>query len=126
MKSKLLKQLRKEAKENVYLKNYYCNYCEDGNDIITIICVKEGINEDDIKKYFYNNELDVFEEVEAVIDAINYGSVEEALPYLKKARYRYIMDEFRMNYQTYSKGEQKKIEKERIKRQEYQKYLQQF
>jgi hypothetical protein len=31
-----------------------------------------------------------------------------------------------MNYQTYSKGEQKKIEKERIKHQEYQKYLQQF
>jgi hypothetical protein len=119
MKSKLLKQLREEAKENVYLKNYYC---EDGKDILTIICVKEGINEDDIIKYFYNSELDVFE----TVDTVNYGSVEEALPYLKKARYRYIMDEFRMNYQTYSKGEQKKIEKERIKQQEYQKYLQQF
>jgi hypothetical protein len=118
MKSKLLKQLREEAKENVYLKNYYC---EDGNDIITIICVKEDI-EDNIIKYFYNSKLDVFEKV----DTVNYGSVEEALPYLKKARYRYIMDDFRMNYQTYSKGEQKKIEKERIKQQEYQKYLQQF
>lgn len=118
MKSKLLKQLRAEAKENVYLKNYFC---EDGNDIITIICVKEDI-EGDIIKYFYNSKLDVFEKV----DTVNYGSVEEALPYLKKARYRYIMDDFRMNYQTYSKGEQKKIEKERIKRQEYQKYLQQF
>ena len=119
MKSKLLKQLRQEAKENVYLKNYYC---EDGKDILTIICLKEGINEDDIIKYFYNSELDVFE----TVDTVNYGSVEEALPYLKKARYRYIMDEFRIHYQTYSKGEQKKIEKERIKQQEYQKYLQQF
>lgn len=121
MKNKLLKQLRKEAKENVYLKNYYCE-CEYGKDIITIICVKEGINEDDIIKYFYNSELDMFE----TENTVNYDSVEEALPYLKKARCRYIMDEFRMNYQTYSKGEQKKIEKERIKRQEYQKYLQQF
>lgn len=119
MKSKLLKQLRKEAKENVYLKKYYY---ENGKDIITIICVKEGVNEDDIIKYFYNSELDVFEKIKIV----NYRSVEEALPHLKKARYRYIMDEFRINYQTYSKGEQKKIEKERIKRQEYQKYLQQF
>ena len=118
MKSKLLKLLREEAKENVYLKKYYC---ENGKDILTIICVKEGLNED-IIKYFYNSELDVFER----LDKINYGSVEEALPYLKKARYRYIMDEFRLNYQTYSKGEQKKIEKERIKQQEYQKYLQQF
>ena len=124
MKSKLLKQLRKEAKENVYLKNYYS---EDGKDILTIICVKEGINEDYIIKYFYNSELDVFETVGTVkYGAVNYGSVEEALPYLKKARYRYIMDEFRINYQTYSKGEQKKIEKDRIKQQEYQKYLQQF
>lgn len=124
MKSKLLKQLRKEAKENVYLKKYYY---EDGKDILTIICVKEGINEDNIIKYFYNSELDVFETVGTVkYGAVNYGSVEEALPYLKKARYRYIMDEFRINYQTYSKGEQKKIEKDRIKRQEYQKYLQQF
>jgi hypothetical protein len=115
--------LRKEAKENVYLKNYYC---EDGNDIITIICLKEDI-EDNIIKYFYNSKLDVFEKVGTVkYGAVNYGSVEEALPHLKKARYRYIMDEFRMNYQTYSKGEQKKIEKERIKHQEYQKYLQQF
>lgn len=119
MKSKLLKQLREEAKENVYLKNYYN---EDGKDILTIICVKEGINEDDIIKYFYNSELDVFE----TVDTVNYCCVEEALPYLEKARYRYIMDEFRINYQTYSKGEQKKIKKERIKRQEYQKYLQQF
>lgn len=119
MKSKLLKQLREEAKENVYLKNYYC---EDGKDILTIICVKEGINEDDIIKYFYNSELDVFEKV----DTVNYGSVEEALPYLKKARYRYIMDEFRMNYQTHSKGDQKKQEIEIIKQQKYQKYLQQF
>jgi hypothetical protein len=107
----------------VYLKNYYF---EDGNDIITIICVKEDI-EDNIIKYFYNSELDVFETVGTVkYGAVNYGSVEEALPYLKKARYRYIMGEFRINYQTYSKGEQKKIEKERIKQQEYQKYLQQF
>jgi len=119
MKSKLLKELREEAKANVYLKNYYC---EDGKDILTIICLKEGINEDDIKIYFYNSELDVFE----TVDTVNYGSVEEALPYLNKARYRYIMDDFRMNYQTHSKGEQKKIEKERIKQQEYQKYLQQF
>lgn len=37
MKVKLLKKFRKQAKENVYLKNYYC---EDGNDDITIICVK--------------------------------------------------------------------------------------
>ena len=119
MKSKLLKQLREEAKENVYLKNYYC---EDGKDALTIICVKEGLNEDDIKIYFYNSESDVFQ----TVDTVNYGSVEEALPYLKKARYRYIMDDFRINYQTYSKGEQKKIEKEIIKQQEYNKYLQQF
>lgn len=119
MKSKLLKQLRKEAKENVYLKNYYN---EGGIVILTIICVKEGLNEDDIIKYFYNSESDVFE----TVDTVNYYSVEEALPYLKKARYRYIMDEFRINYQTYSKGEQKKLEKERIEQQEYQKYLQQF
>lgn len=123
MKSKLLKQLREEAKENVYLKNYYS---EDGKDILTIICVKEGLNEDIIIKYFYNSELDVFERLDKTVDTVNYGSVEEALPYLKKARHRYIMDEFRLNYQTYSKGEQKKIEKERIKQQEYQKYLQQF
>ena len=109
MKSKLLKELREEAKENVYLKNYYC---EDGKDILTIICVKEGINEEDIITYFYNRELGVFERnVFERVDTVNYGSVEEALPYLKKARYRYIMDEFRINYQTYSKGEQKNIEK---------------
>lgn len=119
MKNKLLKQLRKEARENVHLTSYYC---ENGKYILTIICVKEGINEDDIKIYFYDSKLDVFE----AVNTVKYKSVEEALPHLKKARYRYIMDEFRINYQTYSKGEQKKIEKERIKQQEYQKYLQQF
>lgn len=119
MKNKLLKQLRKEAKENVYLTNCYC---EDSKNVITIICLKEGINENDIIKYFYNSELDVFD----TVDTVNYGSVEEALPYLKKARYRYIMDEFRMNYQTYSKGEQKQRNLESLKLQEFQKYLRQF
>lgn len=117
MKTKLLTRLRKEAKECVYLSP---SYTEDGK-----ICIIHKIHEDDswvLTISFYNPELDIFEQNVVV----HYNTVEEALPDLRKARRNYILNVLHSDYRTFSKGDQKRQETERLKREDYQKYLQQF
>jgi hypothetical protein len=124
MKSKLLKKLRDESKENVYLSQskYYSESLESGQITIIYKTIDVDFPPFGLTTYFYNPDLDIFEQDMVV----HYNTVEEALPDLRKARRRYILDTLHCDYRTYSKGEQKKIEKERIKQLEYQKYLQQF
>jgi hypothetical protein len=121
MKNKLLKRLRKEAKENVYLSQslYY-----SGPDQITIVynTIDVAVPSHDLITYFYNPELDIFEQDPVV----KYNTAVEALQDLQKARRRYILDILHDDYRTFSKGDQKRQEIERIKQQEYQKYLRQF
>lgn len=124
MKSKLLKQLREEAKENVYLSQsqYYSGSLESGQITIIYKTIDVDVPAFGLTTYFYNPDLDIFEQ-----DMVaHYNTVEEALPDLRKARHRYILDSLHCDYRTFSKGDQKKQEIEIIKRQEYQKYLQQF
>lgn len=109
MKNKLLKQLRKEAKENVYLISY------SENSDFHIIWDKD-------LRYYYKESMDIFDP----LMPIGYKSIEEALPYLQKARNHYIIEIFRCEYQTYSKREQKQRNLESLKLQEFQKYLRQF
>lgn len=116
MKTKLLKRLRKEAKECVYLSP---SYTVDGK-----ICIIH-IHEDDslvLTISCYNPALDIFEQDEVA----HYNTALEALPDLKKARRRFILDVLYNEYRTYSKGQQKRKEIERLKQQDYEKYLQQF
>lgn len=116
MKNKLLKQLRKRAKEEVYLTHYYS---EDGK--ISIILKKHDAPFG-LTTYFYNREIDMF----CTNRIVDYKSIEEALPYLQKARSKYILDLLHTEYRTLSKGQQKREEIERLKQQDYQKFLQQF
>lgn len=118
MKNKLLKQLRKEAKENVYLSQsqYY-----SGPGKITII-YKIIDAPFGLTTYFYDPVLDIFEQDEVT----HYNTVEEALPDLARARRSYILNILHTEHRTFSKGDQKRKEIERLKQQEYQKYLQQF
>ena len=118
MKNKLLKQLRKEAKKNVYLsQSLYCS----GPDKIIII-YKTIDAPFGLTTYFYNPVLDMFEQDEVAY----YNTVEEALPDLAKARRYYILNVLHSEHRTFSKGDQKRKEIEILKQQEYQKYLQQF
>lgn len=116
MKTKLLKQLRKKAKEEVYLTHYYS---EDGK--ISIILKKHDAPFG-LTTYFYSKEIDMF----CTNTIVNYKSVEEALPDLQKARRKYILEILHTEYRTLSKGQEKRNEMERLKHQDYQKYLQQF
>ena len=111
MKNKLLKQLRKKAKEEVYLTHYYS---EDGK--LSIILKRYDA------RYFYNKDIDMF----CTNIIVDYNSIEEALPYLQKSRRKYILDILHSEYRTMSKGRQKREEAERLRQQDYQKYLQQF
>ena len=116
MKNKLLKQLRKKAKEEVYLTHYYS---EDGK-----LCIIHKIHDAPfgLVTTFYDHELDIFCD-----DTIfHYNSVIEALPDLARARRKYILEILHTEYRTLSKGQQKRKEIERLKQQNYQKYLQQF
>jgi hypothetical protein len=124
MKSKLLKKLRDESKENVYLSQskYYSESLESGKITIIYKTIDVDFPPFGLTTYFYNPDLDIFEQDMVV----HYNTVEEALPDLQKARHRYILDTLHCDYRTFSKGEQKKQEIEIIKQQEYQKYLQQF
>ena len=72
--------------------------------------------------YFYNKDIDMF----CSNTIVNYKSIEEALPDLQKARRKYILEILHIEYRTLSKGQQKREEIERLKQQDYQKYLQQF
>lgn len=116
MKNKLLKQLRKKAKEEVYLTHYYS---EDGK--LSIILKKHDAPFG-LTTYFYNKEIDMF----CTNIIVNYKSVEEALPDLQKARRKYILEILHTEYRSCSRGKQKREEIERLKQQDYQKYLQQF
>jgi hypothetical protein len=124
MKSKLLKKLREESKENVYLSQskYYSESLESGQITIIYKTIDVDVPAFCLTTYFYNPNLDIFEQDMVV----HYNTVEEALPDLRKARRRYILDTLHCDYRTFSKGDQKKQEIEIIKQQEYQKYLQQF
>ena len=116
MKNKLLKQLRKKAKEEVYLTNYYS---EPGQITIVYKVIDASFV---LTSYFYNPELGIFEQ-----DSVaHYNTVEDALPDLKRARYYYILNILHTEYRTFSKGDQKRKKAERLKQQDYQKYLQQF
>ena len=116
MKNKLLKQLRKEAKKNVYLISY------SGDSDFHIIWDR-STEPHGLLRYYYTKSMGgIFE----TMPTIDYKSIEEALPYLHKARNHYIIEIFRLKYRTYSKGEQKKRNLESLKLQEFQKYLQQF
>ena len=118
MKNKLLKQLRKEAKKNVYLsQSLYCSGPGKITIIHKLIDAPFGLT-----TYFYNPELDIFEQD----GGAQYNTVEEALPDLQKARRNYILNTLHTEHRTFSKGDQKRKEIERLKQQEYQKYLQQF
>lgn len=116
MKNKFLKQLRKKAKEEVYLTHYYL---EDGK--ISIILKKHDAPFG-LTTYFYNREIDMF----CTNTIVTYKSVEEALPDLARARRKYILEILHTEYRTLSKGQQKREEAERLRQQDYQKYLQQF
>jgi len=121
MKTKLLKRLRAESKEDVYLSQP--QYRSGSGPIIIIYnTIDTDVPAFGLTTYFYNPNLDIFEQDQVV----NYNTVKEALPDLQKARRRYILDVLHCDYRTFSKGEQKRKEIERIKHQEYQKYLQQF
>jgi hypothetical protein len=116
MKVKLLKNIRKKAKEEVYLTHYYS---ENGN--LSIILKKHDAPFG-LTTYFYNKDIDMF----CTNTIVNYNSVIEALPDLQKARRKYILEILHTEYRTLSKGQQKREEIERLKQQDYQKYLQQF
>jgi hypothetical protein len=124
MKSKLLKKLRDESKENVYLSQskYYSESLESGKITIIYKTIDVDFPPFGLTTYFYNPDLDIFEQDMVV----HYNTVEEALPDLRKARRRYILDTLHCDYRTFSKGDQKKQEIEMIKQQKYQNYLQQF
>ena len=116
MKTKLLTRLRKEAKKYIYLSQYYSESCQ-----ITI--VHEVIDASFGSTItFYDPVLDMFVQDEAAY----YNTVEEALPDLAKARRYYILNVLHSEYRKLSKGKQKRQEAERLKQQDYQKYLQQF
>ena len=118
MKTKILKKLRKEAKEEVYLtQSLYRSEPGKITIIHKIIDAPFGLT-----IAFYDPVLDMFVQDEVA----RYNTVEEALPDLRKARRRYILDTLHCDYRTFSKGDQKKQEIEIIKQQRYQKYLQQF
>lgn len=119
MKTKILKKLRKEAKEEVYLSQSLYR-SEHGK--ITII---HKVIEDapfGLTISFYDPVLDMFVQDEVA----RYNTVEEALPDLAKARRYYILNVLHSEYRKFSKGKQKRQEIERLKYQDYQKYLQQF
>lgn len=116
MKVKLLKKLRKKAKEEVYLTHYYSE-----KDMLSII-LKKHDTQFGLTTYFYNKEIDMFCTHTIVI----YKSIEEALHDLQKARRKYILEILHTEYRTLSKGQQKREEMERLKQQDYQKYLRQF
>lgn len=116
MKTKLLKQLRKKAKEEVYLTQYYSE-----NKKLSIILKKHN-TQFGLKTYFYNKDLDMF----CTNAIVNYNSVEEALPDLARARRYYILNVLHSDYRTFSKGDQKRKETEILKQIDYQKYLRQF
>jgi hypothetical protein len=107
MKTKLLKQLRDDAKQCVYLTNRYSS-----NNNITIVY------EDEYDKTYYFNPFSnwffaFFSEKDT------FKTVEEALPFLEKARRTFIEKVFREDYQKESKGAQKR-------RLEQEKFLSQF
>lgn len=106
MKSKLLKKLREEAKENVYLSQsqYYSESSETGQITIVYKAIDVDVPAFGLIAYFYNPNLDIFEQDMVV----HYNTVEEALPDLRKARCRYILDTLHCDYRTFSKGDQKK------------------
>lgn len=116
MKTKILKKLRKEAKERIYLSQYY-----SGPGHITIV-YKEITAPFGLTRSFYNPEFDIFEQNTSV----HYTTVEEALPDLARARRYYILNILHTEHRTFSKGDQKKKEAEILEQQNYQKYLQQF
>jgi hypothetical protein len=116
MKIKLIKKLRKKAKEEVYLTHYYSE-----NGKLSIILKKHDAPFG-LTTYFYNKDIDMF----CTNTIVDYKSVEEALPYLQKARREYILEILHTEYRTLSKGQQKRKEIERLKQEDYQKYLQQF
>jgi hypothetical protein len=118
MKTKILKKLRKEAKEEVYLTQ---SLYSPGPGKITIIhkIIDAPFG---LTITFYDPVLDMFVQDEAAL----YNTVEEALPYLQKARRKYILEILHSEYRKFSKGKQKRQEIERLKQQDYQKYLQQF
>ena len=118
MKTKLLKKLRKEAKEEVYLtQSLYRS--EPGKITIIHKVIDEPFG---LTIVFYDPVLDMFRQGEVA----RYNTVEEALPDLAKARRYYILNILHTEYRTFSKGYQKRKETERLKREDYQKYLQQF
>lgn len=116
MKTKLLKKLRKEAKEYIYLSQYYL---EPGQITIMhkVIDAPFGLT-----RSFYDPTLDIFEQDPVV----HYNTIEEALHDLQRARRYYILNILHSEYRKLSKGDQKRREIERLKQQDYQKYLQQF
>lgn len=116
MKVKLIKKLRKKAKEEVYLTQYYSE-----NEKLSIILKKHDAPFG-LTTYFYNKDIDMF----CTNAIVNYKSVEEALPDLQKARRKYILEILHTEYRTLTKGQQKREEIERQKQEDYQKYLQQF
>ena len=118
MKTKILKKLRKEAKEEVYLtQSLYRSEPGKITIIHKVIDTPFGLT-----TYFYDPDLDIFEQDVVV----HYNTIGEALLDLKKARRNYILSILHTEHRTFSKGDQKRKEIERLKQQEYQKYLQQF
>ena len=116
MKNKLLKQLRKEAKEYVHLTHYYSE-----NGMISIV-YKQEEKSFNITTNFYNKEIDMF----CTDTIIEYKTIEEALLDLQKARRCFILNVLHSDYRTYSKGQEKRNEIKRLKREDYEKYLHKF
>jgi hypothetical protein len=118
MKTKILKKLRKEAKEEIYLtQSLYRSEPDKITIIHEVIDAPFGLT-----IAFYDPVLDMFVQDEVA----HYNTVEEALPDLAKARRHYILNVLHNEYRKFSKGKQKRQEIERLKQQDYQKYLQQF
>ena len=118
MKTKILNKLRKEAKAEVYLsQSLYRSELGKLTIIHKVIDTPFGLT-----IAFYDPVLDMFVQEEVA----HYNTVEEALPDLAKARRYYILNVLHSKYRRLSKGKQKRQELDRLKYQDYQKYLQQF
>ena len=118
MKTKILNKLRKEAKAEVYLsQSLYRSELGKLTIIHKVIDAPFGLT-----IAFYDPVLDMFVQEEVA----HYNTVEEALPDLAKARRYYILNVLHSEHRTFSKGDQKRKESERLKQENYQKYLQQF
>ena len=103
MKTKILKKLRKEAKEEVYLSTSLYR-----SELGKFTIIHKVIDDAPfgLTISFYDPVLDMFGQEEVA----RYNTVKEALPDLAKARRYYILNALHSEYRKFSKGKQKRQE----------------